>query len=281
MYETSFSLGDDEEIFVCFNRKLIDTTLPSLVFLHGLGETSKSFREAFQAPELKDMNLIAPDWIGYGMSSEAADHDYSFQAQIRRLYKLLDGLGIDKFSLVGHSMGGDIGTLMCREDKVGRIQHFIDIEGNLTEADQFLTNLTLAHQDDFTHWFPQGLIATLDKNKNSDEERPSIERYKEALHFCQPEAFLESAQEIARHNVAPKASGERMGRNLASLTIPAMYCHGDDLPRRSRDFLRESNIKYCRFGHAGHWVMIDRDDIFYPTLAAFCKSRHGMPAVSC
>ncbi|MDJ0839884.1 MAG: alpha/beta hydrolase [Acidobacteriota bacterium] len=275
MYETCFPLGDGEEIFVRLNRKILDPTKANMVFLHGLGETSYCFREAFQAPELKDMNLIAPDLLGYGQSTGAADNDYSFQAQIRRLYQLLDELNIGEFSLVGHSMGGDIGTLMCREDKTGRIQHFIDIEGNLTEADQNFTNLALQHREDFNYWFPGGLIDKL--NERGDADRPSIERYKEALHFCQPEAFLESAEEIARHNAPPEQKGDRMGRRLADLTIPTLYLHGDDLPHRTRRFLHDSTIRFCRFGEAGHWVMIDRGDILYPTVAAFCKSEHGVP----
>jgi len=264
VYQTDFRLPD-EELFYHASAKLIDPDKPTIVFLHGLGETGYCFAEAFRAPELAGANLIAPDLIGFGHATPAADGDYAFARQIERLTTVLDAIGIDRFSLVGHSMGGDLATLMCDQDQTGRIAHLVNIEGNLTEKDQFLTNLVLENEARFPDWCPEGIVAAV----IGHDTRPSIQRYVEALHLSQPEAILATAREIATHNVPLGEQGDAMGRRFASLKLPKMYCHGDTFPDKSRAFLEQSGSDFVRFSASGHWVMIDRADVFYPTLAAF------------
>jgi pimeloyl-ACP methyl ester carboxylesterase len=47
--------------------------LPTLLFIHGLGESGLCFNEAFDFPEMKAFNLIVPDMLGYGRSSASGD----------------------------------------------------------------------------------------------------------------------------------------------------------------------------------------------------------------
>ena len=61
----------------------------TILFVHGLGESSLCFREAFDRLHLLDCNLVAPDNLGYGRSSVARNGDYSFRAQIARLANLV------------------------------------------------------------------------------------------------------------------------------------------------------------------------------------------------
>ena len=51
---------------------------------------------------------VAVDLLGFGDSEKPPDADYSIQAQGRRVLQLADVLGLDKFTLLGHSMGGQI-----------------------------------------------------------------------------------------------------------------------------------------------------------------------------
>ncbi len=52
--------------------------------------------------------VIIPDQLGFGASPEAADGDYRIPQQARRLAHFAAALGIRRFHLVGHSMGGAI-----------------------------------------------------------------------------------------------------------------------------------------------------------------------------
>jgi len=264
MYKANFTSGG-EEMFYHTNARVVDPNRPTIVFLHGLGETGESFTESFQTPELCEANLIAPDLIGFGHSTAATDGDYSFERQIARLEAMLAGLGIASFSLGGHSMGGDLATLMASRDREGRIAHLVNIEGVLTEDDQFLTHRVLENESRFSTWFPKGIHAILE----ADAFRPSVQRYFAALELCEPEAILTSAREIAAYNAPPKEKGDAMGRRFAATSRPKLYCFGDSLPPKSRRFLDERGIDYLHMEDGGHWIMIDRADIFYPALAAF------------
>ncbi len=97
---------DDGWFFVRHAR--LHRNLPVILFIHGLGESGMSFNEAFESPDLEGFGIVVPDLLGYGRSTQAFDGDYRIAAQTRRLWRLADNLGIDSFSIIGHSMGGDI-----------------------------------------------------------------------------------------------------------------------------------------------------------------------------
>src|SRR4051812_42233338 len=94
---------DNEWIFVRHTDVLPNQ--PSILFIHGLGESGLSFIESFDAPELRNYNLVIPDLVGYGRSSSAFNADYSFSAQLDRLWRLVSQMGLEEFFLVGHSLG--------------------------------------------------------------------------------------------------------------------------------------------------------------------------------
>lgn len=50
--------------------------------------------------------VIAPDQAGFGSSGEAVDNDYRISAQVERLVAFADAMKLQRFHLVGHSMGG-------------------------------------------------------------------------------------------------------------------------------------------------------------------------------
>lgn len=58
----------------------------------------------------KHHRLVAPDLAGHGKSSDAADGDYTFKRQAQRARCLIESLEprIDKYHVLGHSMGGAV-----------------------------------------------------------------------------------------------------------------------------------------------------------------------------
>ena len=80
---------------------------------------------------------LFPDLIGYGKSSESANGDYRFEAHIEKLWKIIADLEVHDLIIIGHSMGGDIATLMCASGRKNIIKKFVNIEGNITQFDLF------------------------------------------------------------------------------------------------------------------------------------------------
>ncbi|MEK7950972.1 alpha/beta hydrolase [Luteolibacter sp. Y139] len=82
----------------------------SVLLLHG-----KNFSGAYWERTVKELTgrgfrVIVPDQIGFGKSSKPTDIQYSFQMMAAQTKSLLDHLGIGKAVVVGHSMGGMVGT---------------------------------------------------------------------------------------------------------------------------------------------------------------------------
>ncbi len=79
---------------------------PTVLFIHGLLGSYRHWRHLVEAMK-EDHRLLAPDLFGHG-DSEKPMGDYSLGAHAATLRDLLDNLGIDKVTLVGHSLGGGI-----------------------------------------------------------------------------------------------------------------------------------------------------------------------------
>jgi len=75
--------------------------------IHGFLGHTYSFR--YLIPELaKDRRVVAVDLKGSGYSSRPQKGDYSLTEQARLVIRLMDKLGIDRASFVGHSLGGEV-----------------------------------------------------------------------------------------------------------------------------------------------------------------------------
>ncbi len=78
---------------------------PALLFVHGTGAWSETWRESAEAAAAAGFRAIAVDLPPFGYSQRPAPPDYSRAAQARRLLAVLDALAIGDVILVGHSFG--------------------------------------------------------------------------------------------------------------------------------------------------------------------------------
>ena len=78
----------------------------ALIFLHYFGGSSRSWHEVVNALSDK-YRCIAPDLRGFG-DSEATRRGYSIEDSADDMAALVEALGVEKFVIIGHSMGGKI-----------------------------------------------------------------------------------------------------------------------------------------------------------------------------
>lgn len=84
---------------------------PAILLIHGIGDNSSTFDEII--PELaRNHTVIAPDLLGHGLS-EKPRGDYSVAAFANGMRDLLVVLGINKVTVVGHSLGGGVAMQFC------------------------------------------------------------------------------------------------------------------------------------------------------------------------
>jgi pimeloyl-ACP methyl ester carboxylesterase len=81
----------------------------TVVLLHGKNFFGAYWRETIKALAAAGFRVVVPDQIGFGKSDKADIH-YSFHQLARNTKHLLDTLGVKKAVIVGHSMGGMLGT---------------------------------------------------------------------------------------------------------------------------------------------------------------------------
>lgn len=86
---------------------------PWVLLIHGFGADSSNWIRF--ANELQGQyGFIIPDLPGTGKTTKNTRLDYGIAAQARRLYRLMDKLGIRRFHVAGNSMGGAIAIEMAR-----------------------------------------------------------------------------------------------------------------------------------------------------------------------
>jgi pimeloyl-ACP methyl ester carboxylesterase len=96
--------------------------LPPLVMLHGWAASHKFWKYCFSAFSPR-WRVIAPDMAGFGIS-EKPDRDYTVEGLAAWLGRFLDALGLDRVTLVAHSMGGTI-ALIYAVDHPERIEKLV------------------------------------------------------------------------------------------------------------------------------------------------------------
>jgi pimeloyl-ACP methyl ester carboxylesterase len=79
---------------------------PALLFIHGIGDSSDTWRGILPALA-RDYTVIAPDLLGHGRSDKPRA-DYSVAGYANAMRDLLSVLGIERATVIGHSLGGGV-----------------------------------------------------------------------------------------------------------------------------------------------------------------------------
>lgn len=89
---------------------------PAIVLVHGWGACVYSFSEMIPALAREGFRVVAPDLPGFGLSDRPVDERrYTTRALADSVLGVVHALGIQRFSMAGHSMGGAIALdVACR-----------------------------------------------------------------------------------------------------------------------------------------------------------------------
>jgi esterase len=86
-----------------------DDAKPAIMMLHGLRAYGNWFDE-FADVAKRDFYLVAPDQRGRADSDWAKDGRYDTDSYVADMLEIADSLGLSRFALIGHSMGGTNAT---------------------------------------------------------------------------------------------------------------------------------------------------------------------------
>jgi pimeloyl-ACP methyl ester carboxylesterase len=82
----------------------------TVVLLHGKNFSGAYWERTIAHLVERGYRVVAPDQIGFGKSSKPTDFQYTFQALATHTRELLEALGVEGATIVGHSMGGMLAT---------------------------------------------------------------------------------------------------------------------------------------------------------------------------
>jgi len=127
----SLSLGN-QSVQVSIRHKNRGTK--TVLALHGLQSNQQIYDALFSDPSYDKFSILTLDFLGFGASDKPESSSYDLLEQAQIVTKVLAIEGIEKVNVLGHSLGGMVGTLLL--DMIpNQISKLISIEGNLTLKD--------------------------------------------------------------------------------------------------------------------------------------------------
>ena len=157
---------------------------PSIVLIHGFGAAIDWWDEI--APALAaNHRVIRVDLIGHG-GTEAPASGYSIERQALLVKAVLDQLGVERFILIGHSMGGEVATALA-EAEPAQVERMVLID-TPPQAD---TGFTLVTRLAFTP-----VVGELLSRFQTDKAVAQALRQGFAPGFPVPEKFVADFQQL-------------------------------------------------------------------------------------
>lgn len=236
----------------------------TLVFLHGLGESSLGFEPLLHRPELASWRALAPDLRGYGRTPSGADHD-GLSDHTRALQHWLRDLALGPVVVVGHSMGGVIGLELC-EKSPELVRAFLDVEGNVTLDDcAYSAPIAAIDADSWPH---PGFDDICERVWQRAQHDRAHRTYFASLNFADPMVLRRDAIDL----VELSSSGELASRR-GRLSCPMHYLAGDPngAGARSRSALDAAGVSWEPIADSGHWPFIDQPENFLAKLSSFLE----------
>lgn len=235
-------------------------SLDPIVFLHGFGSTKEDYADVALHPAFAGRGLLAYDAPGCGQSSCSDTSKVSIPFLVATAEAVLEHAGIDRFHLVGHSMGG-LTALLLAQRNPDRVLSFVDIEGNVAPEDCFLSRQVVTHPAGDPDAFFDDFI---DRNRRAAAYSAAL--YAAGLrHKVRPGAvrpIFTSMVELSDH-------GDLMTAFL-SLPCPRMFMYGEQNAHLSYlPTLAAHGVELAPIPHSGHWPMYANPVAMWDRIAAF------------
>ncbi len=246
------------------HRRLLEPSTPTgtVLYIHGLGESGLCFEHLMADERLAHWRHLAIDLEGYGKSSWA-EEPLSLTQHAESLGELI-AQSTESLVVLGHSMGGVIGTRLCHQLGAA-VSGFINVEGNISLPDCGYSSQAVKFS--LEEWLAGGFDQVLDAIYAHEGESTEVRRaYGASILMCDPRTYHRNSQELVE--ISSTETGARL---LAELDAKVIYIHGS--PRgtgaRSLELLEQADINTIRIDGAGHWPFLDQHDAFVETMLDF------------
>jgi 3-oxoadipate enol-lactonase len=254
-----------------------DSSLPALVFLHGIGGAGRGWRHQIDAFGDR-YHAIGWDMPGYGGSTQLPEVTMSALAEA--LKDFLAQLGLRKPVLVGHSIGGMVvqQLLVKYPDLAGAVvlaqttsafgssdgewqKNFID--ARLGPLDRGETMVSMAPK------LVQGLIG-------DDPDPAGIALAQDCMASVRPETYRSSMMAMI---------GFDLRKNMADIAVPTLLLSGskdNNAPAKTMAKMATAvkGSTYVELEGVGHLASFERPDEFNEVINDFLSTTHELSGTS-
>ncbi|MCL2782736.1 MAG: alpha/beta hydrolase [Propionibacteriaceae bacterium] len=230
-----------------------------VMFIHGLSCASTlDYPLVAQHAGLTGHRRLLVDLPGSGASSRPVDYDYSITGHARHLDSFLDGLGLSRVVLFGHSMGGSVVTSLAALNP-GRVAGIMLTESNLDPGGGAYSRRVTRHR-----------LAQFVANGYADmlvEARTESPYWARDLALAWPVSLHKEAQSLIDGTVP---SWRQM---LYELDCPRCYVFGEfNLPDSDADELPRHGVNIMMVPGAGHDMAWQNPDGLGDVIVAFLET---------
>jgi len=233
----------------------------TIVFIHGFGSAKEHFRYAFSSSTLVGFTLITLDLIGFGKSKGPDEFGYTMNDQASIVLKLLNNLKVGKFHLCGHSMGGLV-AMNIVELEPQRVLSFIDMEGNLTIEDCFISGKVACST--FEEFADKGRLKLEKDFKDAGMNDPTMIEYADTFCMASTLALYKSAG----HTVEDSKTS-LIKKLLQIKNVCYIYGEKNRGIYPSENLLRDSGVPIFYIENAGHTMAIQNPKQLYSVIRTF------------
>lgn len=250
----------------------------AVVLIHGWSCSRHAFK--YQVPELvKNHRVISYDLRGHG-DSDRPEKGLTMAQYAQDLKELMNFLNLDKFSLVGWSMGTHIIFEYLKQFGSSDLEKicFVDMAPKLITDE----NWDLGLYGDFDHQANLELLATLTADWDGfvDEFVPALfsenDNYdQETVNWLKKEARKNTPHVMINMWIAMVSQDYR--DLLNQIDIPTLITYGEDsslYSSENSEYLNENiaNSKLVPFADCGHALILENPDKFNKELISFLKN---------
>ena len=245
-----------------------------LVLLHGFTSHARSW-DAFAQAMSRDYRVLALDQRGHGETEWAAPDRYGVDEMVSDLEAFVAALRLDRFVLLGLSMGGRnaIHYAGKRPPQLERLV-IVDIGPETGAGGAARIQASLQANDSF-----ESVEAALEQGRRANPNADEAEQRHRIAHNLMQTAGGTWTYRYDRalrdpSNPRPRPSADEGWRLVASIAVPTLLVRGevsDVLPREVADrMLREiPDSRFAEVAGSGHSIPLERPQGFLVAVRAF------------
>jgi len=228
-----------------------------IIALHGIQSSKELFSDFSKQSFLKNYSFLAMDLIGFGESSKPESFSYDIADQAKTIKQIVRRLGIEKVHIIGHSLGGAVGTILLKPLQ-DIIISFINLEGNLTLADSSITKEVVGYS--FDEFRKEKYQQIKDSIKNSDELSAGFRS--RCLEKVPDYTFYKTSQSIIKW-----ISDNELLRLFKDSSCKRLYIYGDK--NAFKKSIVPVNVQKIEIPNAGHFMLLDNAEATYTAIEDF------------